>query len=289
MPSPLVPILLFWDYDTQWGGDRSRSAGGPKNWGYDEFVNTERLLEMQAEYDVASCFAVVGSAALDGERPYHDPAQIRLMHQMGHEVASHTHRHEWIPGLREDELYETLRSSKDALEQCIGAEVSCLVPPYNQPFDYLGGLSISVSERRQVGKHRVDLRRLCQCLRELDYRFCRVSYRTLSDRIVDRFRAYPIHRPSRLGTIAGIRCVQTNACGFDAKAMAVLDRCLEKKGMLVIYGHPHSLSNPTNQQCFEFFEKFLQTTRELRREGKVKFVLPRDLVRKDVVREDVVV
>ena len=42
-------LLLFWDYDTQWGADRSRSGNGPKAWGEDEFVNTERLLPLLAE------------------------------------------------------------------------------------------------------------------------------------------------------------------------------------------------------------------------------------------------
>ena len=109
-------LLFFWDYDTQWGADRSRLPGGPKSWGALEFPNTERLLELHAEHGVPACFAVVGSAALSGERPYHDPAQVRRIHAAGHEIGSHSHRHEWLPGLDGAALRETLAASRDANE-----------------------------------------------------------------------------------------------------------------------------------------------------------------------------
>src|ERR1700752_3269800 len=82
-------VLFFWDYDTQWGADRSRANGGPKSWGEFEFENTDRILELHQEFGVNACFAVVGAAALPGERPYHDPNQIRRIHAAGHEVGSH--------------------------------------------------------------------------------------------------------------------------------------------------------------------------------------------------------
>src|ERR1035437_987735 len=90
-------FVIFWDYDTQWGGDRSRSPGGPKNWGRLDFENTERLLELHAQFNIPACFAVVGAAALPGLRPYHDPDQIRRIHAAGHEIASHSFQHDWLP------------------------------------------------------------------------------------------------------------------------------------------------------------------------------------------------
>src|SRR5580693_551116 len=97
-------LLMFWDYDTQWGGDRSRAGFGPRNWGALDFENTETLLGLHEKFRVPACFAVVGAAALPGVRPYHDPAQIRRIHQCGHEIASHGFRHEWVPGLQRPEL-----------------------------------------------------------------------------------------------------------------------------------------------------------------------------------------
>src|SRR5438309_3867691 len=96
--APMPTLVFFWDYDTQWGGDRSRSPGGRKAWGAAEFENTELLLELHAAHDLPACFAVVGAAALPGERPYHDQAQIRRIACAGHEIASHGFEHEWLPG-----------------------------------------------------------------------------------------------------------------------------------------------------------------------------------------------
>jgi hypothetical protein len=268
-------LVIFWDYDTQWGGDRSRSAGGPKSWGSLEFPCTERLLELHAEFSVPACFAVVGSAALPGERPYHDPAQIRQIHEAGHEVGSHSHRHEWLPGLNAEALRETLRSSKDSLEQCIGAPVTSFVPPWNQPFDFPARLSISLAERREARAERSDLRRLCSTLRETGYRFCRVAYRPLHVRLKDRLfgMADPPRRPE---TIEGITCVRLNGFGFREPALRLVERCVRDGGIAITYAHPHSLKSG-NAQDERYLIPFLKTVRELQRAGKLDVVLPRSL------------
>lgn len=271
-------LLIFWDYDTQWGADRSRSAGGPKNWGELEFENTERLLEIHAEYDIPSCFAVVGAAALPGNRPYHDMQQIRRIYAAGHEIGSHAFRHEWLPGLNKQQLFETLHNSKEALEQCIGAPVYSFVPPYNQPYDYLRGTSISLSERREVSKDRTNLRHLCEGLSETGYKFCRVAYRPIHQRLAELFVRRRLDRPSRLKNISGIACVRLNTpCGFDEPALRMLDQCVEEGGMAVVYGHPHSIKArcPQNES---YLITFLQKVADLRRQGKLEVKLPAQLL-----------
>ncbi len=270
-------LLLFWDYDTQWGADRSRTAGGPKDWGSLEFENTERLLSLHAKYEVPACFAVVGSAALPGERPYHDPAQIRRIHAAGHEVASHSHRHEWLPGLDSHRLRETLRSSKDALEQCIGSPVSAFVPPWNAPFDHPRSWSFSLSERREAGSDRTDLGRLCGALREAGYRFCRVAYRPILQRLADRLLRRRFDHLGRLETINGLACARLNTPGgFGEDTLKSLERNVQRGGLVVAYGHPHSLTLPTSQDE-RHLVPFLERVRELRSRGLLQVVRPRDL------------
>jgi hypothetical protein len=268
-------LLLFWDYDTQWGADRSRIGGGPRDWGQLEFENTERLLALHAEYDVPACFAVVGSAALPGERPYHDPDQIRRIHDAGHEVGSHSHRHEWLPGLDAQRLRETVRSSKDALEQCIGSRVTTFVPPWNQPFDYPRRLSISLSERREVRSERTGLRRLCEMLAETGYGFCRVAYRPLTDRLRDRLggRDEPPRRPEK---IAGLTCVRLNGFGFQAETLRLVKSCVVSGGFAVVYAHPHSISLD-GPQHENHLVPFLECVRDLRRAGHLRVRLPRQV------------
>lgn len=278
-------VLFFWDYDTQWGADRSRSPGGPKSWGPLEFENTEALLELHARWRTPACFAVVGAAALPGARPYHDPAQIRRIHEAGHEVASHSMRHDWLPGLSRAALRETLRDSRRALEDCIGAEVTSFVPPWNQPFDYPARLSISLSERREAGRGRVHVGVLCDALREAGYRFSRVSYRPLHVRLAQAALGRRLDFPGRVERIRGIACLRLNTPGgFDGPARAMLRRCAERGGFCVVYGHPHSARNGSGQDL-RHLEAFLREFDRLRREGRAEAALPREI--QDGVREGV--
>lgn len=269
--------MLFWDYDTQWGGDRSR-LNGPQDLGDREQKNTDRILDLLARFDVRSCFAVVGAAALPGNDVYHLPEQIRRIHAAGHEIASHSHRHEWLPGLGHDALRETLRSSRDALEQCIGAPVSCFVPPFNQPYDFLRVLSISLAERREAGRDRTDLRRLCEALYESGYRTARVFYMSLQSRLIRGLLGRRVEAPSRRSRIAGVTCVRLNTpCGFGQQTRDMLERCVRDGGLTVAYAHPHSLSSAGPQDQMHLIP-FLQRVSELRRERRLEVMLPADLL-----------
>ena len=271
-------LLFFWDYDTQWGADRSRLGGGAKDWGSLEFTHTDELLSLHAEYGVPACFAVVGSAALPGKRPYHAPEQIRRIHESGHEVGSHSHRHEWLPALTRPALVETLRHSKDALEQCIGAAVTTFVPPYNQPFDYAARGSISLSERREAGRDRTGLGRLCGALRETGYRFCRVAYRPLHVRVARTSCRRRLDAPERPAGIRGVMCVRLNTpCGFLQPSIDMLNRCARRGGFVVVYGHPHSLRSGASQDVSQLL-RFLTEVKRLRESGRIVTRLPRELI-----------
>lgn len=270
-------VVIFWDYDTQWGADRSRGPHGPGAWGGDEFSGTERLLELHAEHRIPACFAVVGAAAESGRRPYHDPGQVRAIHAAGHEVASHSHRHEWLPALDPESLRETLVRSKHALETCIGAPVTTFVPPYNQPFDCPERLAFSLSERRQVRRDRVGLRQLCEALREAGYRMARVTYQPLAEQVVERVLRRRIHRLSAVTRIAGLRCLRLNgAGGFGPASRAMVDRAARAGRIAVLYGHPHSLHSG-NAQDERHLGPMLAYIAGLRDAGRLRVMLPREL------------
>lgn len=271
-------LLLFWDFDTQWGADRSRSGKGARSWGHLEFVNTERLLPILSDFQVPSCFAVVGAAAMKGERPYHDPGQVRSIHQAGHEVGSHSFQHDWLPGLNPVQLKATLLKSRQALEDCIGASVVTFVPPYNQPFDFPRGLSFSRSERREAGPERTGFSSLCRALYETGFRFCRAAYRPMPQRILEIVLGRPIHEPGSLKLIHGITCVRLNtSCGFGEQSRAMLRKCAEVGGYAVVYGHPHSLSSD-GPQSFEALAGFLEVAMGLIRRSELEVVLPGSLL-----------
>ena len=275
---PRATLLVFWDYDTQWGADRSRNPRSTKDWGALDFEYSERLLELHEQYDVAACFAVVGAAALEGTRPYHDPSQIRRIHAAGHEIASHAHRHEWLPGLSRTLLRATLAESRDALEQCIGDRVRTFVPPFNQPFDFARVGSISLAERREAGADRTDLVRLCETLAETGYEFCRVAYRPLHVRVAEWVTRRRLDQPERVSALRGVSCVRLNTPGgFDAPALAMLERAVSEGGMVIAYGHPHSL-HAGNSQDERWLVPFLSRAKEHVRQGTLRVCRPADLL-----------
>jgi peptidoglycan/xylan/chitin deacetylase (PgdA/CDA1 family) len=277
VPARRGAVVFFYDYDTQWGADQSRSPGGPKKWGHRDFENTEALLELHARYDVPACFAVVGAAALPGPRPYHDPHQIRRIHAAGHEVGSHSFHHDWLPGLNSAALRETLRRSKQALEDCIGAPVTSFVPPFNQPFDYPAGLAVSMAERREAGRSRTGLSALCRALADEGYRFCRVAYRPLPIRLAEMVLRRRIERPSTLKNIAGVACVRINTqVGFADSARRMLQAASERGGIAVAHAHPHSVRTGGPQDV-RYLETLLQEVARLRRDGAIDVVLPGEL------------
>jgi peptidoglycan/xylan/chitin deacetylase (PgdA/CDA1 family) len=270
-------LVIFWDYDTQWGADRSRSKGGRKTWGMLDFVNTERILEIHNEWGIPCCFAVVGAAAEPGERPYHDPAQIRRIADAGHEIASHSHSHEWIPALSPTTLRKDLLESKMRLEDCIGKDVVCFVPPFNQPFDYSRRLSISLSERLLAGRNHIGLKELCAMLNETGYKVCRTAYRSICERGNEFVYGRRKAEVARLESIAGVTSIRMNApCGFDERTVAMLDYCVGQRGLLVAYAHPHSLSAGNSQDARHLVE-FLKRASLYRNQGVLRYVLPRTL------------
>jgi hypothetical protein len=279
IPQPRASLVHFWDFDSQWGADRSRvPPAGPKSWGTLDFEATDRLLELHARFNVPACFAVVGAVALAGKRPYHDAVQIRRVHAAGHEIASHSFRHEWLPGLDRASLLETLRRSRHALEQCIGAPVVSFVPPYNQPFDHARAGSISLAERREAGKTRTTVQRMCQALFETGYKFCRVAYRPLHIRIAEWVSGRRLDRPGRLENIAGITCARLNTpTGFEEPAVEMVNRCAERGGLVVVCGHPHSLWSGTKQDE-RWLIPFLARVQELQKAGRLRVCRPRELV-----------
>lgn len=272
-------LLVFWDYDTQWGtdADRARGIAVTPDLGAADFPCTERLLALHAEFAVPACFAVVGAAARPGNRPYHDRAQIRRIHAAGHEVASHGLEHEWLPALAPARLRRVLAESRDLLEQCIGAPVQCFVPPYNQPFDYPAGWSFSRSERGLATVERTDVARLCGTLAETGYQVCRLAYRSVVRRAMDWVAGREVDRPARVRRVRSVTCVRLNAgCGFGDAARARLHQAARLGGLVVAYGHPHSLHGDTAQHE-RFLVPFLREAARLRAEGVLEIGLPRTL------------
>jgi peptidoglycan/xylan/chitin deacetylase (PgdA/CDA1 family) len=269
-------LLLYWDYDTQRGAEQSRR--GPQSWGPLEQPNTARILELLAETGVRATFACVGYAAVSRDPAYDCRDQIRAIHAAGHEVASHSHEHEFLPALTRAQARETARVSREALEDLIGAPVVSFVPPFNRPMHYPRRGAWSWSERREVGRAHLSLPALCEVLAEVGYQTCRVSYRPTWRTFVDRLTGREGDGPVEPEVIAGLHCFRLNAgCGFAQSALERVREVAGRGGLAVVYGHPHSLT-AQNSQSERWLRPFLKEVAALRQEGRLTDLLPRDLL-----------
>lgn len=120
-------VSISFDYDSPIGYRKSFSHASLH--AAADFEGTHALLQTLAEHEVKSTFAVVGNVALDGAIPEHCPDQIRAIRDAGHEIASHSMYHGFIPVMRRSELLSDLSASKQALETCAGQTVRGFVPP----------------------------------------------------------------------------------------------------------------------------------------------------------------
>jgi peptidoglycan/xylan/chitin deacetylase (PgdA/CDA1 family) len=284
MKEPQKPgeLLLYWDYDTQRGAEQSRL--GPQTWGPLERPNTARILELLAEFGVRATFACVGYAAVSREPAYDCRAQIRAIHEAGHEVASHSHEHEFLPALTPAGMRENARRSRDALEQIIGAPVVSFVPPFNRPMHFPQRGAWSWTERRDAGPGHLSLPALCEALADAGYQTCRVSYRASWRTLIDQLGFRRTDRPNEAERIGGLTCFRLNtAGGFHNSALERIGEAAEGGGIAVVYGHPHSLT-AENSQSERFLRPFLQVVADLRREGQLVDRLPRELVEPEGVR-----
>lgn len=269
-------LLLYWDYELQRGAEASRS--GPNQWGIDDFHQTQRALDLLDEYQMKSTFAAVGYAALDGELPYHAPDQIKEIADRGHEVASHSWEHEWIPDLTYEELREVLRRSKAQLEDVTGRTVVSFAPPWNVPTKFMRKAAIGLYQRRRSRYDRIDIPTLCRALAEEGYETCRITYEPVPAVISRHLFKRIVSKPTRPEWVEGTLCFKVNGSGFADESIDVVRATAEQGGFAVIFAHPHSLI-ADNDQNIEFFTEFLEVVRELRDKGKLVVGTPGEVLR----------
>ena len=269
-------VSIIWDYDAAIG---QVNASYPYNFHEEtlikEIENVERILDLGQEYEIRMTFAVTGFAAEEGHFPYHVPEQIRRIYEEGHEIASHSWRHEWFPYLTREQALRSLRRSKAALERCIGiqGEVRGFVPPFSRPMSWYSKGAISLGDRVFGPWYPgASLGRLLPLVAEAGYRWCRVTYRPLVNRILRRGQ-----EPKQFRRHGGLWCVPQHTTGFGPNAIALLEEMSVNGGGLIVTGHPLGLSLP-HEENLKKLVQFLQRVSEMRKDGVVATATVKDVV-----------
>lgn len=265
-------LIIIWDYDTALGQINSTM---PYNFSYkpifDEIENVEYIVQQADALEMKMTFACLGFAAEDGVFPFNNPEQIKKIHSLGHEIASHSWRHEWFPLITQKQIERSLERSKSALESCIGIDsaVKGFVPPHSRPMSWYSKFSVSLGDRGFYPFHKgSDIGYILRVLRQKNYSWCRVlkKYDPVWDKLLGtkvettEFRNWEVHE--------GIVCVPQHYTGFDDFAQAYLAKAVELNETVVIVGHPAGLSRQKSESR-EHFNKFMKIAAVARNEGKL--------------------
>lgn len=258
-----MKLTISFDYDSPEG---YRNSFGMRDCRADaDQAGTDLLLRVLGDHDTRATFGVVGRVALEGAPPEHCPDQIRAIHAAGHEVASHSMFHRFIPPMRRDELLEDVAGSRRALEACIGAPVRGFIPPFNRPMHFPQRRAISVSELLGMhgrGRGRQSLGSMLRVLGEAGFGWSRVSY---EDKL-QRYFGHPA--PAQPFLFRGMVAIPLHATGFGDVAAALVRRHLDSGLTIAIYGHPNQAMED-NDQSAAMLDRFLATFAPERRSGRL--------------------
>lgn len=262
-------LMIVWDYDSALG---QVNATYPYKFDeqklFQEISNVDAILKLASEYDLKMTFACLGFAAEPGVYPYHIPEQIRAIYQSGHEVASHSWRHEWFPFLEAEQIIRSLERSKYALETCLRQAGSVLgfVLPFSRPMSWYARGSFSLGDRAWgLWYPGADLGQLIRMAEKTGYRWFRVSYRTLLQRLRRQ------HHPAldrKWDVTNKMICVPQHFTGFDEQGRALLAEAVRTESALVVVGHPSGLSR-TREENIEHLKIFLRSVANYRDGGQL--------------------
>lgn len=275
----VAQVFLMWDFDAAIG---QINSSYPYNYHeeliYQEINNVETILELSSKYEIPMIFSITGFAAEKGIFPFHIPELIKRIYSEGHEIASHSWRHEWLPFLEIDQLFKTLNRSKIALEECIGEKdaVKGFVPPFSRPMTWLKKGAFSLGDKAIGPAFRCnDIQKIIPVARSLGYKWMRVTYKTLTDRFFKINSARSLQR--KWTNENGLACIPNNYVGFDEDAKKVLSLGIKTKRDVIISAHPSGLTRAGSENI-ENFQSFLNFALKERDKKELQIKLLKDSI-----------
>ena len=263
-------IFVIWDLDGAIGQINSTS---PYNFDYktleQELENVRHALKKLDEYQIKTCFAITGFSAEEGKYPYVFPELIDEISRKGHEIASHSWRHEWVPIFTRKQINLSLKRSKSALEKCISNRQAVVgfVPPHNRPMTWFRKGAFSLGDRGiypffQMG----DNSRLLKELKSTEYKWVRVSHRN----VLQKLRIRPRNITGRIYKYNEVLILENHYVGFDER---VVSHILNTEfSTYIISAHPLMLSFPNKSENKENFQRFLETI--VKERNSIEFATP---------------
>lgn len=269
----LLQVAISFDYDSPAGYQQSFNI-------YDmpadaDQKGTEALLRILSDYDVNATFGIVGQVALNGEPPEHCPNQIREIYDAGHEIASHSMTHRYLPSMDSAEMFADILASKQALESCIAAEVRGFIPPFNRPMHFPSKGAFSIAEVLGLhgrGRGKQSIETMLQVLDRVDFGWCRVSFEPKFRQVMHLLGITNGNQPPQPFVLHNVVAIPLHSTGFGEKSRKLIHRFLynEMDLVLTIYGHPNQALTENEQCAKELAGLFAEFDRE-RARGILQF------------------
>ena len=238
-----------------------------------DYEGTNVLLKVLRAHDVKVTFGIVGQAALPGEPPDNCQDQIQAIHRAGHEIASHSMTHRFLPPMRDDELLEEATASKQALEACTNANIQGFIPPFNRPSHFPRGGAFSISEVFGLsgrGRGRQSIGTMLRTLNTAGYGWSRVSFQNKFCQLGLRLGFGVERSPIQPFIYHGMVAIPLHETGFGQVAQKLIRRWLGTDLILTLYGHPNQAFSANGQNAKEL-DRLLFELRSERNDGKLEF------------------
>lgn len=254
-----IKVHLIWDFDAAIG---QVNATYPYRFSFqpirDELKNVQYILEKADEFNFRFSFAVTGFSAESTVYPFEIKDIIKDIYSKGHEIASHSWRHEWMPIMMPQQIIKSIQRSKFILEDCIGVPgaVVGFVPPHNRPMTWVQKGAYSLGDRGLYPFFKGgNIDYLVSVLKDSGYSWGRFVY----TKPVERVFKQDVYTSLKRGveSVRGFSIVPLHYNGFDAKAIKVIEQGVQLKKDVFICGHPSGLSR-NGEEAIRHFDTFVE-------------------------------
>lgn len=233
----------------------------------------ELILEVLADYGVKATFGFVGEVALAGEEPRHCPAQIQRVYHAGHEIASHSMSHGFLPSMNNAQISLDITKSKQALESCIGAGVRGFIPPFNRPMHFPRRGAFSISELLGLhgrGPGRQSIETMLSTLQQAGFGWCRVSFEDKFCQLIGLLGIGSRKALKQPFMLYDMVAIPLHSTGFGEASRLLIRSFLGSDIVLTVYGHANQASSDNQQNAKELAGLFAEFDKE-RARGALSF------------------
>lgn len=239
-------MIIIWDFDTYMGQINSTYPYNFKESSFEEERhNISCILDALDEYKIKAVFAVV---ALPCENLTYLPCFKELIYEIssrGHEIASHSWRHENFAKITLEQADRSLKRSKQILESCLNLNIQqsiCgFIPPHNRPMSWKRKFRLHKGDSFLASGYCNDIEALLLLLRKNNYKWTRISGHSIF------FKLFGLKKNHEVFTRNSITIFDGHTCGFSSISIRTK----------VVSAHPLMWGRKNNAESYVYFKKAL--------------------------------